>query len=200
MKILAKLNVYNFALLEARKEKGFTQVELAEMANVSLELIGCLERLRQPRMTSRAKFLEDLRRISVEVDREFDELFPLEYLKSVWEKRLLQRGASPKFITDIRLERLATPGAFQLPETLEDVVEAEVLENLDRETIKGMLDDLPPKERMIVELRNGFGCDPHTLEECAKKVGKTRERIRQLEAQAMRRLRHPRILKQLNTR
>jgi RNA polymerase primary sigma factor len=73
--------------------------------------------------------------------------------------------------------------------TPEDEAGAAVL----RELISTALDDLPPRERMILVLRHGLeGNIPHTLEEVAKVFDLSRERIRQLEGQAIRRLRHPR--------
>jgi RNA polymerase primary sigma factor len=45
-----------------------------------------------------------------------------------------------------------------------------------------------------LRLRFGLGGgEPHTLEEIANKFGLSRERIRQLEKEALRRLRHPRL-------
>ncbi len=55
------------------------------------------------------------------------------------------------------------------------------------------LEDLVPRERDIIERRFGIGDDRDmTLEEVGKRHGVTRERIRQLEAKALRKLRHPR--------
>jgi len=58
---------------------------------------------------------------------------------------------------------------------------------------------LSPKEREILRLRFGIGADgEHTLEEVGERFRVTRERIRQIEAKALRKLRHPlrgRVLK-----
>jgi len=43
---------------------------------------------------------------------------------------------------------------------------------------------LPERERRILELRFGFDGDPASLEEIGREVGLTRERVRQLEAEA----------------
>jgi RNA polymerase primary sigma factor len=55
-----------------------------------------------------------------------------------------------------------------------------------------VLDTLTPREQMILRLR--FGLDDgrsRTLEEVGKEFKVTRERIRQIEAKALRKLRHP---------
>ena len=50
---------------------------------------------------------------------------------------------------------------------------------------------LTPREATILRRRFGIDCDEHTLEEVGKEFGVTRERIRQIEAMALRKLRHP---------
>ena len=61
-----------------------------------------------------------------------------------------------------------------------------------REQIRKVLDHLSDREREVLEMRFGLndGKD-HTLEEVGKNFGVTRERIRQIEAKALRKLRHP---------
>ncbi|MGC8769328.1 RNA polymerase sigma factor RpoD [Calditerrivibrio sp.] len=67
------------------------------------------------------------------------------------------------------------------------------------EHTKQILDTLSPREASVLRLRFGIDCSSdHTLEEVGKKFNVTRERIRQIEAKALRKLRHPtrsRILK-----
>jgi len=70
--------------------------------------------------------------------------------------------------------------------------------NMLREKIEAVLDTLPPREARILRLR--FGLEngrTYTLEEVGQKFGLTRERIRQIESKALRRLRHPRRSRQL---
>ena len=67
-----------------------------------------------------------------------------------------------------------------------------------REHLQEALAELPPRETKILEMRYGL-VDGRTLtlNEVGKKMGVTRERIRQIEAQALRRLRNPRIQEKL---
>ncbi len=63
-----------------------------------------------------------------------------------------------------------------------------------QERIEEVLSELTPRQSHILRLRFGLGGgEPHTLEEIANKFGLSRERIRQLEKEALRRLRHPRL-------
>jgi RNA polymerase primary sigma factor len=84
----------------------------------------------------------------------------------------------------------------QLGDFIEDV---DALEPLDaasremlRETVQSALGALSERERQVLELRFGLvdGKD-HTLEEVSRYFNVTRERIRQIEAKALRKLRHP---------
>jgi RNA polymerase primary sigma factor len=55
-----------------------------------------------------------------------------------------------------------------------------------------VLASLTPREERIVRMRFGLGMNnDHTLEEVGKRFSLTRERIRQIEAKALRKLRHP---------
>jgi RNA polymerase primary sigma factor len=67
-------------------------------------------------------------------------------------------------------------------------------QHLLEETIEEVLSELTPRQSHILRLRFGLGGgEPHTLEEIANKFDLSRERIRQLEKEALRRLRHPRL-------
>jgi len=67
-----------------------------------------------------------------------------------------------------------------------------------KEQLLGVLDTLPPREQKVLRLR--YGLDDgraRTLEEVGKEFNVTRERIRQIEAKALRKLRHPSRSKRL---
>ncbi len=70
--------------------------------------------------------------------------------------------------------------------------------NLLREHLEEVLGSLPPREVRILQLRYGLlDGQAYTLEEVGRKMGVTRERVRQIEAQALSRLRHPVIRRKL---
>jgi RNA polymerase primary sigma factor len=71
-------------------------------------------------------------------------------------------------------------------------------QNLLREKVEEVLSTLTPREARILRLRFGLqNGRSYTLEEVGQKFGLTRERIRQIEGKALRRLRHPRRSRQL---
>jgi len=107
-------------------------------------------------------------------------------------QRILQSAEEP-----VSLERpVGDEESSQLGDFLED---EEALEPMDaaaremlREQVQSALAALSERERQVLELRFGLidGKD-HTLEEVSRYFNVTRERIRQIEAKALRKLRHP---------
>ena len=64
--------------------------------------------------------------------------------------------------------------------------------NMLKERLLGIIDSLSAREREIIKLRFGLGDGYiYTLEEVGKIFKVTRERVRQIEAKALRKLRHP---------
>ncbi len=66
----------------------------------------------------------------------------------------------------------------------------EASERMQREGVRRALESLPERERQVIELRYGLsGLEPLTLEEVGKTFGVTRERIRQIETNTLKKLR-----------
>jgi len=79
-------------------------------------------------------------------------------------------------------------GDFVADEATEEPFEA-ATENLQREDIQRALNALPERERQVIELRYGLrGHEPLTLEEVGRAFGVTRERIRQIENNTLKKL------------
>ena len=78
---------------------------------------------------------------------------------------------------------------------------AEAVININlREQTAAVLQTLTPREEQVIRMRFGIGDgSEHTLEEVGQKFSVTRERIRQIEAKALRKLRHPSRSRRLKT-
>ena len=81
------------------------------------------------------------------------------------------------------------------------VIPGEAAENSNlRETTTRVLSSLTPREERVLRMRFGIGVNSdHTLEEVGQQFTVTRERIRQIEAKALRKLKHPSRSKQLKS-
>ena len=90
------------------------------------------------------------------------------------------------------------------PDTIEALIQYETaqddVEEIEfRKLIKDTLDSLTPREAKILRLRFGVDMETdYTLEEIGKAYSCTKERIRQIEAKALRKMRHPSRSKKLN--
>ncbi|GCF07688.1 sigma-70 family RNA polymerase sigma factor [Dictyobacter arantiisoli] len=121
-------------------------------------------------------------------------------------------GMTPERVSELliwaeKVFSLDAPLSEEEENTLGDIIEdihdrgpSEITDQqLLREEIRKVLGQLTVRERQVIELRFGLLDDhDHTLEEVGKKLKVTRERVRQIEERAIRKLRHPqasRILK-----
>tara|TARA_R110000796_G_scaffold9608_5_gene32709 strand:+ start:195 stop:866 length:672 start_codon:yes stop_codon:yes gene_type:complete len=74
-----------------------------------------------------------------------------------------------------------------LTQSPEEVLDAKDVATLIEET----LNTITPKEAKVLRMRFGIGCEEHTLEEVGACLDVGKERVRQIEAKAMRKLKHP---------
>jgi RNA polymerase primary sigma factor len=85
----------------------------------------------------------------------------------------------------------STVGDFIEDNSFIQPFESAIKEDL-KDVIKNVLNTLAPREEKVLKMRFGVGMNTdHTLEEIGKQFDVTRERIRQIEAKALKKLRHP---------
>ena len=101
---------------------------------------------------------------------------------------------------------LNAPVGGSLDTSIGDFIEDKSAENpmeeaglsMLREKLRDVLGTLPEREREVLELRFGLkDGQPRTLEEVGRQFNVTRERVRQIEAKALRRIRHPTRIREL---
>ena len=114
---------------------------------------------------------------------------------------------------DMMMEVVQQPLSLQTPigedeeETLGDFIpddtgsdpEESAMDSIVNQDLYRMLETLPPRERLVLQLRFGLqDGEALTLNEVGRRMGITRERARQLEAQALQRLRNPKTRQRLS--
>jgi len=186
MKIGAKINVFNAELREARKRLLMSQADLAEAIGEQITTVQFIETIKQP--TIRLEKVKDiLLKISDVLNVEFDVLFPADYLFAL-QNKYLPGERNLVIVRDINILSLPASSQFlQLPAP-DKIVEDEQMQK----QINSIVEVLPEIEKRVIKFLYGFvDGEKHTLAETAKEFGVTRERVRQIEAQALSRMRHP---------
>jgi RNA polymerase primary sigma factor len=119
------------------------------------------------------------------------EITDLDSEKARWLLRISRRSISlDKPIGDE--EDAGELGDFIVDETAPSPIQI-TEKRLLRESLERMLVELTPREARVLRLRFGLNGDhAHTLKEVGERIGVTRERVRQIEGKALRKLRHPR--------
>ncbi len=123
-------------------------------------------------------------------------------LSPILKRRLQRAAAKVRGIMRVSQEpmSLEMPVGEEESSQLGDFIEDDTImapdtatsQQLLKEQIRSALGALSDRERAVLEMRYGLRDGrPHTLEEVGKAFGVTRERIRQIEAKALRKLRHP---------
>ncbi|NNJ12832.1 sigma-70 family RNA polymerase sigma factor [Chloroflexales bacterium ZM16-3] len=114
-------------------------------------------------------------------------------------KRLLQASTQPVSLEQpLNNESEGRVSEVLADESLEAPIEI-AAQNMLHQELRAALNDLPERERKILQLRYGLlDGQRRTLEEVGVAFGITRERTRQIEAEALRRLRHPSVGQRLH--
>ncbi len=120
------------------------------------------------------------------------------FLYRKWRQATVKVITTRRYTQDtMSLELPVGPGqstnlADFIPDEAVEVPDEAASKQLLREHVRNVLGFLSERERRVLEMRYGLldGKD-HTLEEVGREFGVTRERIRQIEAKALRKLRHP---------
>jgi len=201
MRVTAIIRFKNSALYEARKSLGLSQAEMADKIGCTTCALQSWESFLNYPFTPEAQESKEGRERHKKKNREneilglecltgmtYEELFPEEYRNAV-DKKL---GRTVEVVK----EMAALPewaGNERMLESPEDMY----IREEEKEGLKEELDDalktLTEREAKVLKMRFGLdGYDKHTLEEVSQKPGwPTRERIRQIEAKALRKLKHP---------
>ena len=180
-----KRRVYNWNMRRAREGLHLTQADLAKLAGISLSLINHYESLRYSPSPNRAEIIAGILNVDVSA------LFP-DWLKYM----VVTRPLKPLPDQSFSLEEI-TPGRLpEMPLLITDGGIGDVEEKVSMELLNAkimmVLGQLTPRERKVIELLFGLnGNHEHTLKEAGLVFDVTKERVRQIQTEALRKLRHP---------
>lgn len=179
-----KLLPYNARLTNTRKKLGYTQKDIHLLTGFPIARIHLIETLKCiPTDFEKGEIASALRE---PVEYLFPEELELAIEAGVFDKR-------EKHLTETQVS------ALRLWYTDSNIEEFEGTYRL-KELVASALSTLTPKEQRVITLRFGFGSPDNvskTMKDVGMQFGVTKERIRQIEAKALRKLRHPRRSRKL---
>lgn len=180
-----EMRVKNNLILSKIEEVGFESIAaFSKASGICLTTIHNLCNLKTSAVTFEGKYRKVVNELCDFLNCSVEELFSaaqMDMALSTNRRSFQVKEAEMKFMLE----------QTEPQKLLEDCYLVDQRENAVSEVLK----NLPMREKRIIEMRMGLGeyKDMMTLEQCAESEGCTRERIRQIEAKALRRMRHPKM-------
>ena len=183
-----KVTVRNNLILNAIENAGYRSVsEFCRAVNLPKTALTELIAMRKPPLNQSGEFSEHAKALMEELCALPTDLWTAEQLTLKLKRNTAQR--------DVSSEGMRAALGMHAEELLElmkpDDPDEAVLKHEMVTVVEAKLDSLSPREAKMLRLRFGIGCEEHTLEEVGKVLDVTRERARQIEAKALRHLKHP---------
>lgn len=173
---IIQVKVKNGPMLRAMRRWGFmTASSLSEATGVSVGTIGNFMNLQLVPITRTGDWRQPIIKIADVLKTMPQDLFPPQHIEKALEKNTGEVEAS-------LAEVLTLAGHGASPED-------KLLADGASEVISHALDSLTPREREIICRRYGLSGDPEQLEPIAQDLGVAKQRVHQLEAKALRKLR-----------
>jgi RNA polymerase sigma factor (sigma-70 family) len=184
-----EVKIKNNKLLEKIEAAGFTSVaQFAKAHNISLSRIYKLVSMKDTALGYGGK----LRPLTLKLSKIFqclpEDIFP--------EAQITQKLTNNRqFFTANESELVNLTASLR---SVSVSPERALILSDAQDVVKSMVAELTPREQMVLDMRYGLtDGGEKTLDEIAKVMGFTRERIRQLEQNALRKMKHPAKSKQL---
>ena len=181
-----KVTVRNNLILQAIKDFGYTNLyNFSKATGVKITGLYSLVNLMEPPIGVKGEFIKPAKDLMEVLGACPSELWTDEQLTLRLDSNRTERVMSKEALQITLQSSARSLIGLDYPE--QEMVEQEMVE-----IVKDKLDSLTPREAQILRMRFGFdGGIGHTLEEIADIFEVTRETIRQIEARALRHMRHP---------
>ena len=184
-----KFSIRNNLILTAIENAGYKNVSaFCRAVGIPSTALTNLIGLKEPPINQNGEFSSAAKRLMEELCMLPTELWTAEqlYLK-------LRSNTATKDISAEGMRAalgMASEDVLQILGT-NDAPDEGVFKQELKDVVAETLDSLTDREASVLRMRFGIGCQEHTLEEVAKRFKVTRERIRQMENKAIRKLKHP---------
>ncbi|MBK8105958.1 MAG: sigma-70 family RNA polymerase sigma factor [Betaproteobacteria bacterium] len=183
-----KVTVRNNLLLTAIEDAGYAGWGglarfVRDNADIGQSQLSAMLSMRDAPITSEGEFSVTAKALMQALgaspsDLWTDEQLTMRLPKNTSEARMSAAGV--RALLEAHTEQMTLPS----PEEAVD-------ESMSRAMVSRVLGSLRTQEEKVLRMRFGIDTDERTLEECAKVMGVTRERVRQIESKAIRKLKHP---------
>jgi RNA polymerase sigma factor (sigma-70 family) len=194
-----KVTVKNNLILTAIEKAGYkTMAAFCREAGMTQTALGSLISMKSPPLTVMGEFSEGAKKLMEVLCLAPTDLWTSEQLTLRLKRNFYE--------TEVNLDGMRAALGVNAEDAL--LLVAPSPEDLAAEKdilplIEDQLNSLTPREGKVLRLRYGIGCPEHTLEETGQVLEVTKERIRQIEASAMRKLKYSQrrgVLEQLTER
>jgi len=178
-----KVTVRNNLLLTAIENAGYkSQTDFAKDIGYNVTAVNALVAMRNAPINSDGTFSPLASKVM-----EFLGACPTDLWTAEQLNMKLKKNSADMFMGLGQLRLVMD--AVNTPQLAVDL-DKPIFDEQSKEIMADMLDSLTPREAKILRLRFGFDCEPHTLEQTAVLFNCSKERIRQIEAHALRKMRH----------
>ena len=183
---LIEIRVKNNHLLKKISAAGYESVaEFARAVNITPGIVGKYVKLKSPAIDRWGKWHKSVEKMAELLKCLPEDLFPPQHIDKALK--------TSKATIEAGIEEVAvflTGGEDTARTALEHITREEALNCVSKS-----LTELEPREERVLRLRFGIDCHERTLDEAGRMLGMTGSRVRQIEAKALRKLKHPKISK-----
>jgi RNA polymerase sigma factor (sigma-70 family) len=185
---LVKISIRNNLIIKAIHRAGYRNVsQFCEQNGMGKTQLTSLISLKTPPLTQDGEFRDSAKALMEHLCALPTDLWTTEQLTME-----LRRNTSTK---EVDLNAMVAALGMNTEEALHLIDGSSPDKELEgketTEVVNEMLETLTPREARVLRMRFGIGCNEHTLEEAGQVLDVTKERIRQIEVKAMRKMKHP---------
>lgn len=183
-----KVTVRNNLILNAIESAGYKSVsDFCRAASLPKTALTEIIAMRKPPINRNGEFSEHAKALMEELCVAPTDLWTSEQLTLQLKRNSAQRDVSSEGMR----AALGMHSEELLGLMMPDAPDEAVLKHEMVSVVESQLESLSPRESLVLRMRYGIGCEEHTFEEIGDKFDLTKERIRQIEAKALRKLKHP---------